>query len=116
MTAIPKDGNYTFKVGEALPEWCGFAPGAKIERGFVKCHVYKGNADKWEISDNTLLEGDCYLYNDGKKISKIHIKEKRRIPKNDKHRERRIDKTAILWIFVGVVFLIFLASFIIHHS
>lgn len=115
MSDKPKDGSYTFKAGETLPDWCSFSPGAKIESGGVKCRVYNGTAGDWKVFDNTRIEGDYYLYNEDKKVGKIHIKEKRRIRSEGKRSRKSFDKTLLLWLFYGLAFLIFIAVFIINH-
>jgi hypothetical protein len=116
MSDKPKDGIYTFKAGETLPDWCSFAPGAKIERGSVKCRVVNGTAGEWEISDDTRIEGDYYLYGKGNKVGKIHIKEKRRITKEAKPRPKRFNNIIIIGIFLLFLLLIFLINFIINNS
>ncbi len=98
-----------------MPDWCSFSPGAKIERGYIKCHISNGTAGEWEISDNTLIEGGYYLYKKGKNIVKIHIKEKRRIAGKEKHSQIKIDKNVALWVFLGISFLIFVIVFIINN-
>jgi len=114
MSDIPKDGIYTFKAGETLPNWCSFSPGAKIERGGVKCRVYNGIVGKWEILDQTYIEGNYYLYSKGNEIRKIHIKGKRRIKSEDKFNQIRVDKTLSIYIFFFLAFLILLISFLIN--
>jgi hypothetical protein len=112
----PKDGIYTFKAGDTLPDWCSFAPGVKIERGGVKCHVNNGTAGEWEILDNTRIEGDYYLYSKDKKVGKIHIKDKRRIASKEKHSQERVDKTLGFYLILLLALLIFAISFIIQNS
>jgi hypothetical protein len=116
MNGKIKDGVYTFKAGETLPNWCSVSPGAQIERGGARCRVSNGLIAEWEVFDNTRVEGDYYLYNKGKEIGKIHIKEKRPIKSEDKDNRKRLDKKALIWIFLLFCLLIFLIAFILNVS
>jgi hypothetical protein len=113
-----KDGIYTFKAGDALPDWCSFSPGAKIERGGIKCHIYNGKVGEWEILDNTKIEGGYYLYGKGKEVGKIHIKEKRRITKASKAKLtlEMADKKLTMLLFLLLAFLIFVIAFIVNNT
>lgn len=115
MSENPRDGIYTFKADETLPDWCSFAPGAKIERGIAKCEVYNGTIGDWEFN-NTYIEGDYYLYGKGNKVGKIHIKEKRRITKEGKHSLKRFNNTTVIYLFLLFLLLIFVINFIINNS
>ena len=115
MSEKPEDGTYTFKAGDALPDWCSFAPGVKIERGSVKCRIYDGAVSEWDISNNTRIEGDCYLYAKGKEVSKIHIKEKRRITRENKPPRKKITNRVAIYVFVGFAVVIFLISYILNN-
>lgn len=115
MSDKPKDGTYTFRVGDALPEWFGVSPGAKIERGYIKCRVHDGTIGNWKIPDNTRIEGDYYLFSDGKRISKIHIKEKKPIAGSEKNKLTRFNKRVAIWIFLGLAFFIIAIAFILNN-
>jgi hypothetical protein len=115
MSEKPEDGIYTFKAGETLPNWCSFSPGAKIERGSVKCYVRDGTVGEWDISNNTRIEGDYYLYAKGKEVSKIHIKEKRRITRENKPPRKKLTNKVAIYIFLGFAIVIFVISFIINN-